>query len=583
MTRQLDLALYTDPTGTRLDARTNQAVDTSVSWNMQGHERLLGNLPLPLPTAFRLTDTPGTLHEQLNDGSGILWEGRLENPTLTDGGSTLEALGYSRALADLPYIALWSTTDIEQWRAVERAENGNSEPGRFEFSTEGGAIYVAPRKGDQFDATHTGYMGFRIPNGSSRQIVGLSMDYDILLPSASWEFRIVRGNATFGIAANLRVEVASGALQRGVYNDVITAGDMVGIQVVYNAAAAIYAGETGTAYVRVTNVRVVTSTTNRVDTTLTANRNAGVNVTATVGSTARMYVGQLLQIRAAGGVTQSETVTVLSIGGATTFNATFGANYVIGNGVQGHIVYADEIVSDLAADTSAVNTTQLSSSTALIQSPGRDLLDAQWLDTYGADVLADLVQRGDTQTQPRRWVWSVEIGRLLRFAPLGDGGRTWYVDAAGITVQLSRENLFNDAYAVYEDPSGWPLRTAVNPSTTSVARYGLTRRKSVSVQGSNALQAEAARDTAITQGATPSPKVQVNFEAVYDASGARWPLYLIRPGDTLFIRNLPPTLSVTVDQIRSFVIARVEYHLDDDTITVEPLDPLPTLEAALAG
>lgn len=583
MTRQLDLALYTAPTGTRLDARTNHASDTSASWNLQGCERLAGQLPLPLPAAFRLTDTPDTLHEQLNDGAGILWEGRLENPTLTDQGSTLEALGYSRALTDLPYTALWSTTDVSEWRAVERAENGVSEPGRFTFSNEGGAIYIAPNKGDSFDATNVGYMAYRMPNSSSRDIIGASMDYEVFLPSSSWELRIVRTNTTFGIAANLRVEVGAGALQRGSFNDTVTASQGIGIEVVYNAAAAVFAGETGTAYIRVTNVHIVTSTTNRINTTLTVNRAAGANVTATVGSTARMYVGQVLQIRAPAGITLSESVTVLSIGGATTFNATFVNSYLIGHAVQAHVVYADEIASDLAADISATNTTQLSSSTALIQSPGRDLLDAQWLDQYGADVLADLVQRGDTAVPPRRWVWSVEVGRLLRFAPLGDGGRTWYVDAAGITVQLSRENLFNDAYAVYEDPSGWPLRTAVNPSVTSVARYGLTRRQVVSVSGSNALQAAAARDTAITQGAFPPPKVQVNFEAVYDAGGARWALYLIRPGDTLFIRNLPPTLSTTVDQIRSFVIARVEYHLDDDTIAVEPMDPLPTLEAALAG
>lgn len=578
----LDLAILTSPTGTRLDAPTSQATTVTASWNLQGAEQISAALPIPLTTAFPLADTPGTQHLQLNDGPVEIWGGRLENPTLTDDGTTFEAYGYSRALADLPYVALWSTTELEMWRAVLRAENGGAEPGRFTFSTEGGALYIAPNKGDTFDATHTGYMAFRIPNGSSRQIIGLSVSYEVLFPAAAWEFRIIRGSAAFGIAANLRVEVGAAVVQSGVYNDVITASDMVGIQVVYNAAAAVYAGETGAAYVRVTNVHIVTSTTNRVNTTLTVNRAAGANVTATVGSTARMYVGQLLDIRAAAGLTLSETVTILSIGGATTFNATFVNNYLIGHTVQAHVVYADEIVGHIASLINTANSTQLSSSTALIQSPGRDLLDAQWLDVYGADVLADLVQRGDTQTQPRRWVWSVETGLLLRFAPLGDGGRTWYVDAATLTVQLSRENLSNDAYTVYQDPSGWPLRTAVNPNAQSVARYGLTRRQAVSVNGSNALQAAAARDTAITQGATPSPRVSVTFPTVFDGSGGRWPLWLIRGGDTVFIRNLPAGLSATLDQIRSFVVSRVEYHLDDDTVTVEPLDPLPTLEAALA-
>lgn len=582
MTVALDVVIFTSPTGGRVEAHTNQAQEVVASWNLQGSERLSCNLPLSLPDAFRLTDTPGTAHEQLSDGAGLLWEGRLENPTLTDEGSTLEALGYSRALADLPYSALWSTTLTDEWRAVTDMEVGNSTPQRYSFDTTN-RLFIAPNKGDAFDANSIGYLGFRIPNGSSRQIIGAAMDYEINLPSSSWTMELMRADGSFAPLAVDRAEVGAGVVQRGTYNSTFTACDGFIVRIYYNAATAVYAGESGAAYVELTNVRIVTSTTNRINTTLTANRAAGVNVTATVGSTARMYVGQVLQIRAPAGITLSESVTVLSIGGATTFNATFVNSYLTTHAVQAHVVYADEVAGNLATTINATNSAQLSSSTALIQLPGRDLLDAQWLDQYGADVLADLVQRGDTTVPPRRWVWSVEIGRLLRFAPLGDGGRTWYVDAAGITVQLSRGNLFNDAYAVYEDPSGWPLRTAVNPSVTSVARYGLTRRKMVSVQGSNALQAAAARDTAITQGAFPPPKVQVNFEAVYDASGARWPLYLIRPGDTLFIRNLPPTLSTTVDQIRSFVIARVEYHIYDDTISVEPLDPLPTLEAALAG
>lgn len=578
----IDLAFFTAATGgNRIDAPTNQASGVTASWNLQGAERLSATMPGTLQQAFQQVNTAGTIHGILFE-QGILWEGRLENPTLTDQGNTLEPLGYSRALADLPYAALWSSTELEVWRAVLRAENGGAEPGRFTFSTDGGALYIAPNKGDTFDVTHTGFLAFRVPNGSSRDIIGLAIDYEVLLPAAAWEFRIVRGSATFGIAANERIEVGAGVVQTGVFNVTFAASPMVGIQLAYNAAALAYAGETGAAYVRCTNVRIVTSNTNRINTTLTVNRAAGVNVTATVGSTARMYVGQLLQIRGPAGITLSETVTVLSIGSATTFNATFVLNYLIGHAVQALVVYADEIAGNLASTINATNSTQLSSGTSLIQSPGRDLLDAQWLDAYGADVLADLVQRGDTQTPPRRWVWSVEVGRLLRFAPLSDGGRTWYVDAADITVQLSRENLYNDAYAIYQDPSGWPLRTATNPDATSVARNGFTRRQSVSVNGSNALQAAAARDTAISQGATPTPRVQVNFLAVYDSSGARWPLYLIRPGDVITIRNLPPTLGTSVAQIQSFVISRVEYHLDDDTITVEPMDPLPTLESFLA-
>ncbi len=577
----LDLAILTSPTGTRIDAPTPQADSVTASWNLQGAEQLSADLPITLTRGFQLVDTPGTQHVQLNDGPVEIWGGRLENPTLTDTGTTIEAYGYSRALQDLPYTALWSSTLTEEWRAVTDMEVANSTPQRYSFDTTN-RLFIAPNKGDAFDANSIGYLGFRIPNGSSRQLIGAAMDYEINLPSASWVMQICRADGAFAVLAALRAETGAGVVQRGTFNDTFTASDGFIVRIFYNAATAVYAGESGAAYVEFTNVRLITSNTYRINTTLTANRAAGVNVTATVGSTARMYVGQVLQIRAPAGITLSESVTVLSIGSSTQFNATFVNSYLTTHAVQALVAYADEIAGHIASLVNTTNSAQLSSSTALIQSPGRDLLDAQWLDMYGAGVLADLVQQGDTTVPPRRWVWSVEAGQLLRFAPLGDGGRTWYVDAATLTVQLSRENLYNDAYAVYQDPSGWPLRTAVNPNTYSVARYALTRRQAVSVNGSNALQAAAARDTVITQGAYPPPRVQVSFPAIFDGSGGRWALWLIRAGDTIFIRNLPPTLSTTVNQVQSFIISRVEYSLDDDSVLVEPLDPLPTLVAALA-
>lgn len=571
----LDLALLTSPTGTRIDAPTSQAGKVTASWNLQGAERLSAELPITLVTALHLVDTPGTLHEQLNDGPVAIWEGRLENPTLTDGGSTLEALGYNRALADLPYTALWSDTLYERWRPTAAGELANYVPERYQFDTNG-ALQITPEKNNNYDFTHCAAFLYAIPSGT-RQLVGASWSFALTAP-VTWLARLVRRNAALTTGTVVWSLAATGAAQTGVINATFTADDILTFELFYNTGVtAAYGGETGDAFFRINELRVVTSITNRVNTTLGTAIAAGTR-TVTPASMANIYVGQKLRITEA---TVDELVVVTAVT-STTFTAVFARAHLATDAVQAHVIYADEVVRDLISTVNATNSTQLSSGTGLVQSPGRDLPDVLFEDTYGADVLADLVQRGDTQTQPRRWVWSVEPGQILRYAPLADGGRTWYVDAADITIQLSRENLYNDAYAIYEDASGNTLRTAVNPSTTSVARYGLTRRKAVKGEGSNALQAAAARDTAITQGAFPPPRVQVSFTMVFDAAGGRWPLYVLRPGDTLVARNLPPTLSTTIDQIRSFVIARVEYRLDDDTITVEPMDPLPTLEAALS-
>jgi hypothetical protein len=578
----IDLGIFTAPGGRRLALAGLGATGGAMSSNLQGDERISCTYPLRLvPDGFALAAAAGTLHAQVNaDGARAIFEGRVENPTLTDNGTTVEALGYSRALTDLPYTAVWSDTTLERWRVLRETDLAAILANRANYDQQN-RLYLSPEKNATWPnaASTAGYL-YEPPDGGQRQIVGYSYDFAVLLP-ANFRVELYRANAALGVFTLLHQINTTGVLQTGSRNFSFTADDRL-LWDVYNntGAPVVYAPENDAGYVKITNSRVVTSIANRINTTFTANRAAGANVTATVGSTARMYVGQRLQIV---GAAVSESVIVLSIGSTTQFNATFANAYVIGETVQAHVVYADEVAGHIAAAINGVNSTQLSSSTALIQSPGRDLLDAFWEDTTGDAILSDLAQRGDTQTVPRRWVWSIESGRRLRFAPLGNGNKTWYVDAATLQVQISRQDLYNDAYATYQDAAGRTLRTATNPNTQSVARYALTRRQAVQGQGTDLLQAQAARDTAIAQGAFPPPKVQVTFPAAYDAGGARAPLYLVRGGDLVIIRNLPPApTTTTLDQVRSFIVARAEYHMDDDTLTVEPLDPLPTIEAALA-
>ncbi len=56
----------------------------------------------------------------------------------------------------------------------------------------------------------------------------------------------------------------------------------------------------------------------------------------------------------------------------------------------------------------------------------------------------------------------------------------------------------------------------------------------------------------------------------------------VRAGDTVVIRNLPPTLSTEIDRIRIFRITRTEYDPVRNTVTVEPEAPIDSLEALLA-
>lgn len=572
-------ALFDAPGGTLIADYSHKVQDLTVATNERGFAEAHGFIPMGLAGSFLLYDRAGLPHCVFSDNAtSTIHEGRLEDVEIVTDGIKLSAFGYARALGDAPYTALWSVSGVSGWLPITTSDVATRTPERYQMDTNN-RLFMAPQKNATY--ANTGLVGefhFTPPNGGSRKIIGLQFDYEMLMP-VNWQLIASSWNTAW-TRTNLATINATGALQTGSILLQFTADDRVGIALFFNAAAALYAGETGANYVKATNIRVVTSTANWVNTTLTANRAAGTNVTATVGSTANMYVGQRLTINTAGA--PSESVTVLSIGGSNQFNATFVNNYVIGNGVNGFRVVADEIAKDLISTINTLNSTQLSSSTALVQSPGLDLLNESYEDQLPSDILTYLVGLGDNQTPPRQWEWGVKEGRQLYFQPQNSASRTWYIDLSDIDINRTIDQIANSVYAVYQDANDRTLRTATASDSLSITRYGLTRRASTAASTTSNTQASVQRDAALADGKDPKPRSGVVLTRVYDGAGARWPLWYVRAGDTVIIRNLPPTLSTSIDRIRIFRLTRTEYHANDDAIQIEPDVPRPTLEALLA-
>ena len=573
----IDIGIFaTSLAGSRLDFPTWRARDVRWGDGEHGFEEFSCTIPCSLTQAFFLYTYQAALFVKVTMNGGKMWEGRLEKPTLSDAGVQITAYGGWRALSDVPYTALWSDSQTDTWRPVVDTEIAVSATQRMELDTQN-RLYWAPRNGESYDNGQNITIGYRIPNGSSRQIVGIEFDWSLTAP-VNWQFYIQRRTATWGFVANILIANATGAAQTGRYHAVVTACDAIGIILYFNAAAAVYGGLTGAAFLSITNVRVVTSTTNRISTTFTVNRAAGVGVTATVGSTARMYVGQRLSISNAAG-TVTESVIVLTIPSGTTFTATFVNNYVIGDSVSAHVVYADEIVKDMIATVAAVNTNQLSSSTGLVQSPAIDTLDRVYADAEIGPAISDLVTQGDSSQ--RLWEAGVFENQALYFRPRGSAGQIWYVDATSLQVIRTLENLYNSAYSVYEDASGWPLRGTVSADTTSVTRYGLTRRTAVVTQTTSLIQANVARDTLIAQSKEVTPQSSVTFDRVYTANGALGRLWDVRSGDTFILRNLPPNLGTDINKIQRFILLEKTYSPEANTLEVVPEAPRPTIDVLL--
>jgi hypothetical protein len=194
------------------------------------------------------------------------------------------------------------------------------------------------------------------------------------------------------------------------------------------------------------------------------------------------------------------------------------------------------------------------------------------------DIVSSLAALGDNQSPPRQWEVGVLDQRLLYFRPSGDAAQTYYVDAEDLTIERTIDALVNRANAVYQDQNGRALRTAATSDSFSIGRYGLTRQDVVAARTTSSTQAGVQQAAFLADRKDPIPRSRIRFSRLYAASGAQVPLWWLRGGYTVIVRNLPPDLSASVDRIRVFRVNHTEYHATDNTIIADPESPILSLE-----
>lgn len=261
-------------------------------------------------------------------------------------------------------------------------------------------------------------------------------------------------------------------------------------------------------------------------------------------------------------------------GGTVTFTGNTGTSYakitsIRVKSVTSATVLASAIAAALVTYANGINADQISASGALIAATTTDLNDEVYEDELPADILDDLALLHGYEVG----VWE---DRRLHFRAKGSAGRQWYINVTRILeLQRSLENVRNSAYALYRDANGRVLRTAVADDAVSQKRLALVRRGFVSAQTTSQTEAEAHRAAYLSDRADFQVRANIEFEVVEDGLGNDYPLYVIRSGDTVTMRNLPPTLSGSVDNIRTFRVGETEY--DGDKMNLSPESPVPTL------
>jgi hypothetical protein len=239
-------------------------------------------------------------------------------------------------------------------------------------------------------------------------------------------------------------------------------------------------------------------------------------------------------------------------------------------------INSDEPLKAIIALISGINSTQLSSSTALVADGDVDLKELIYEGAFCDRAVKDLAIVGDSSNN------TYEVGvwedQKLHYRIRGSEGQDWYTDAASIRVDSTTDTLWNSVAVEYRNTNGRTVRTPRSTDTASVSRYGVTRTKYVKWDTTDSTEAQNVRDVAIEDGKDITPRASITMPFVATSSGAIANNWQVRAGDTMTIRNLPVGSGDLVNKISKFRISRTRYDVDRDELTITPGEETPSLE-----
>ncbi len=424
----LSLAILSGPGGTMLaDSAAALATDLVFSNNQHGYKDCSGRLPVSLAEADRLASTVGRPHLEIKDAGGeVVWEGRIEDPTLSNRGFAWRAFGYQRAMSDVPYTALWSTTSVADWEVLPPEVFATSRPEKYAIDNNN-RLFVGLLKNEAYTNAPIAraLIGYRVPDSSVRNITTITFTY-AFLASADWQADLF-SQPSDRFAGSSTAEwtlVGTGVLQSGTTTITLSGPTPRGL--IFNVAPRApntYAGETGDHYLKITGIRIKSTSSstvyaNEIATALAAFVN-GINAT---------------QIRAVSMLIQSPTIDLMDE------------------------VYQDRYPADILGDLIKLGDNQ---------TPPRTWEWGVWNDR--------VVHLRPRASAGRAWYVDLTETEMQRtIETLRNSVYATYQDLAGFTL---RTVATADAFSVTQH--GLTRQAAVQASTTSSTQAGVQRDMSL--------------------------------------------------------------------------------------------------------
>ena len=499
MSHHLSLQVFGSDTEPIMEDWTPFAQGVVFSTGAHGFESLSGNLRINSARARQLMGSMRGKHIVVSSLPDIAWEGRIEDLGMTADGLRFQAMGYWRALSDLPYVSLWSDQELGNWRKGDRVDQYNYFWERWDMDKTGKRLFSSPRKGDKFgnDKTIAAWI-YEAPHQGEQEIKEVEFAFDWYFP-ADWMVQLSSYTEGFGSQNDEYSFTSSGSQS------------------------------TGTATVTLSTARPII--------VLRTFQSTGSNIDDWDMESGQRY-SAMSEIRV--------------------------------KGTDSAAIYPDEIAKSLVAYVNAENPGQLNASTMLVQSPNVDVTDAVYLDDKPADILTGLSGLGDDQTPPRSWEVGVWENKTLHFQPLGDGAKDWYIDVDELLIDVTMDRLINEAVAVYKRDDGRVLRTSSTKDDFSQTIHGINRIASAVSKTTDLTAANIFANRIIDEGKELVPSGSFSVSQVNDGYGSKWPLWSVRSGDRVTIRNIMTRGGAIAEKLGRLHISGTRFDVENNSLTITP-------------
>lgn len=392
---------------------------------------------------------------QLGTGVDIVWEGRLEDLTVSENMINASCTGRWVATADYVVNSTYVVKGYDMWDVIRTNQYANAMPNKFGMSNDEG-LYMTPKSGLTHDTDNYAMYGFALPEDDSESIVEIEFDYSTNL-SSLWTVQCQAWTTPWTTPDAAGWTLAGNGTTQSGTGQVMAVSNKPAISfTLYNdTGETINSVEEDEQWVKFTNIVVRCIQ----DPVLTNDIAADIVGQASTGATASE---RLTDATKSIGISDS-TDYIIDVEGVTAMD-----------------------ISDMRFEDATVQ-----SALQLLAMVGN--LDG------------DHVSTG---------VW--EDGKVF-FWLTDDWNTTWYINADKVTINESFEDMYNYIATQTMDDNARPKRLDASTNALSVERWGIEKQARLVVDNKCDCVTTSIQETFINKYAFPPPRIKIVLDDTVDA------------------------------------------------------------------